>query len=190
MARKVRSIRTPEFKARVALAAVQGQQTTAQLATLHGVHGVLPPIPESTENLARCARSTRSIWRTRVTVRGASRRCWRRGSGGESQACAAADAADEHRRCDAEAEPVAAASGSSGFAYLLRRYHPDQALGARTSRGPIFDRIDCICRIKTALCRRIFDGDQSSEPSEELRNRVIKSRETQRNRFEYQRHSI
>ena len=41
MARKVRSIRTPEFKAKVALAAVQGQQTAAQMATLHGVH----PIP-------------------------------------------------------------------------------------------------------------------------------------------------
>ena len=38
MARKVRSIRTPEFKAKVALAAYLGQQTTAQLATLHGVH--------------------------------------------------------------------------------------------------------------------------------------------------------
>jgi site-specific DNA recombinase len=32
MARKVRSIRTPELKAKVALAAVQGQQTTAQLS--------------------------------------------------------------------------------------------------------------------------------------------------------------
>ena len=40
MARKVRSIRTAEFKARVALAAVQGQQTTAQLATVHGVHPI------------------------------------------------------------------------------------------------------------------------------------------------------
>jgi transposase-like protein len=40
MARKVRTIRTPEFKARVALAAVQGQQTTAQLASLHGVHPI------------------------------------------------------------------------------------------------------------------------------------------------------
>ena len=40
MARKVRTIRTPEFKAKVALAAVQGQQTTAQLATLHGVHPI------------------------------------------------------------------------------------------------------------------------------------------------------
>ena len=40
MARKVRSIRTSEFKAKVALAAIQGQQTTAQLATLHGVHPI------------------------------------------------------------------------------------------------------------------------------------------------------
>lgn len=40
MARKVRRLRTAEFKARVALAAVQGQQTTAQLATLHGVHPI------------------------------------------------------------------------------------------------------------------------------------------------------
>ena len=40
MARKVRSIRTPEFKAKVALAAVQSQQTTAQLARLHGVHPI------------------------------------------------------------------------------------------------------------------------------------------------------
>ena len=40
MARKVRSIRTPEFKAKVALAAVQGQQTVSQLATLHGVHPI------------------------------------------------------------------------------------------------------------------------------------------------------
>jgi len=40
MARKVRSIRTPEFKAKVALAAVHAQQTTAQLATLHGVHPI------------------------------------------------------------------------------------------------------------------------------------------------------
>ena len=40
MARKVRTMRTPEFKARVAVAAVQGQQTTAQLATLHGVHPI------------------------------------------------------------------------------------------------------------------------------------------------------
>ena len=40
MARKVRSIRTAEFKAKVALAAVQSQQTVAQLATLHGVHPI------------------------------------------------------------------------------------------------------------------------------------------------------
>jgi len=40
MARKVRSIRTPEFKAKVALAAVQAQQTVSQLATLHGVHPI------------------------------------------------------------------------------------------------------------------------------------------------------
>jgi transposase-like protein len=40
MARKVRSIRTAEFKARVAVASIQGQQTTAQLATLHGVHPI------------------------------------------------------------------------------------------------------------------------------------------------------
>jgi transposase-like protein len=40
MARKVRTIRTPEFKAKVALAAVQGQQTTAQLASLHGAHPI------------------------------------------------------------------------------------------------------------------------------------------------------
>ena len=40
MARKVRTIRTAEFKARVALAAIQGQQSTAQLATLHGVHPI------------------------------------------------------------------------------------------------------------------------------------------------------
>jgi transposase-like protein len=40
MARKVRTIRTAEFKAKVALASVQGQQTTAQLATLHGVHPI------------------------------------------------------------------------------------------------------------------------------------------------------
>jgi transposase-like protein len=40
MARKVRTIRTPEFKAKVALSAVQGQQTTAQLASLHGVHPI------------------------------------------------------------------------------------------------------------------------------------------------------
>ncbi len=40
MARKVRTNRSPEFKAKVALAAVGSQQTTAQLATLHGVHPI------------------------------------------------------------------------------------------------------------------------------------------------------
>ena len=40
MTRKVRTIRTPEFKAKVALAAVHGQQSTAQLATMHGVHPI------------------------------------------------------------------------------------------------------------------------------------------------------
>ena len=40
MTRKVRRIRTPEFKAKVALAAVQGQQTAAQLASLHGAHPI------------------------------------------------------------------------------------------------------------------------------------------------------
>ncbi len=40
MARKTRTNRSPEFKAKVALAAVQSQQTTAQLATLHGVHPI------------------------------------------------------------------------------------------------------------------------------------------------------
>ena len=40
MARKTRTKRSPEFKAKVALAAVQSQQTTAQLATLHGVHPI------------------------------------------------------------------------------------------------------------------------------------------------------
>jgi transposase-like protein len=40
MARKSRTNRTPEFKAKVALAAVGGHQTTAQLATLHGVHPI------------------------------------------------------------------------------------------------------------------------------------------------------
>ena len=40
MARKARTIRTAEFKARVALAAIQGQQSPAQLATLHGVHPI------------------------------------------------------------------------------------------------------------------------------------------------------
>jgi len=32
--------RSPEFKAKVALAAAQGQQTAAQLATLYGVHPI------------------------------------------------------------------------------------------------------------------------------------------------------
>jgi putative transposase len=40
MARKVRSIRTAEFKAKVALAAVGSSQTTAQLAAVHGVHPI------------------------------------------------------------------------------------------------------------------------------------------------------
>ena len=40
MARKVCSIRTAEFKAKVALAAVSSQQTTAQLAAVHGVHPI------------------------------------------------------------------------------------------------------------------------------------------------------
>lgn len=40
MARKVRTVRTAEFKAKVAVAAVQGQHTTAQLASLHGVHPI------------------------------------------------------------------------------------------------------------------------------------------------------
>ena len=40
MARKARTVRTAEFKARVALAAIEGQQSTAQLATLHGVHPI------------------------------------------------------------------------------------------------------------------------------------------------------
>ena len=40
MARKVRSIRTAEFKAKVALAAVSSQQSTAQLAAVHGVHPI------------------------------------------------------------------------------------------------------------------------------------------------------
>jgi putative transposase len=40
MARKTRTNRSPDFKGKVALAAVQGQQTTAQLATLHGVHPI------------------------------------------------------------------------------------------------------------------------------------------------------
>jgi transposase-like protein len=40
MARKTRTNRSPEFKAKVALAAIQSQQTTSQLATLHGVHPI------------------------------------------------------------------------------------------------------------------------------------------------------
>lgn len=40
MARKVRSVRTAEFKAKVALAAVGSSQTTAQLAAMHGVHPI------------------------------------------------------------------------------------------------------------------------------------------------------
>jgi transposase-like protein len=40
MARKSRKIRSPEFKAKVALAAIQSQQTIAQLAALHGVHPI------------------------------------------------------------------------------------------------------------------------------------------------------
>jgi putative transposase len=38
MARKVRVNRSPEFKAKVALAAVGERQSVAQLATAHGVH--------------------------------------------------------------------------------------------------------------------------------------------------------
>jgi putative transposase len=40
MARKTRTKRSPEFKAKVALAAVQSQQTVAQLASVHGVHPI------------------------------------------------------------------------------------------------------------------------------------------------------
>ena len=40
MARKTRTNRSPEFKAKVALAALQSQQTTAQLASVHGVHPI------------------------------------------------------------------------------------------------------------------------------------------------------
>jgi transposase-like protein len=40
MARKSRTNRSPELKAKVALAAVQGTHTAAQLASLHGVHPV------------------------------------------------------------------------------------------------------------------------------------------------------
>ena len=40
MVRKSRTNRSPELKAKVALAAVQGTHTAAQLASLHGVHPV------------------------------------------------------------------------------------------------------------------------------------------------------
>jgi len=40
MARKTRTNRSPEFKAKVALAALQSQQTVAQLASVHGVHPI------------------------------------------------------------------------------------------------------------------------------------------------------
>ena len=40
MARRPRTNRSPEFKAKVALAATQSQQTMAQSATLHGVHPI------------------------------------------------------------------------------------------------------------------------------------------------------
>ena len=40
MARKSRTNRSPELKAKVALAAVQGRHIVAQLASLHGVHPV------------------------------------------------------------------------------------------------------------------------------------------------------
>jgi transposase-like protein len=40
MARKARMNRSPEFKAKVALAAVVGQQTASQLATLYSVHPI------------------------------------------------------------------------------------------------------------------------------------------------------
>jgi len=40
IARKSRTNRSPELKAKVALAAVQGAHTAAQLASLHGVHPV------------------------------------------------------------------------------------------------------------------------------------------------------
>lgn len=40
MARKTRTNRSPEFKAKVALASLQSQQTMAQLATVHGVHPI------------------------------------------------------------------------------------------------------------------------------------------------------
>jgi len=38
MARKTRTNRSPEFKAKVALAAVQDRQSASQLATLYSVH--------------------------------------------------------------------------------------------------------------------------------------------------------
>jgi transposase-like protein len=37
MPRKVRTTRTPDTKAKVALAAIQGNQTLAQIASVHGV---------------------------------------------------------------------------------------------------------------------------------------------------------
>ena len=40
MARKTRTIRSSEFKAKVALAALQSQQSTAQHASMHGVHPI------------------------------------------------------------------------------------------------------------------------------------------------------
>jgi putative transposase len=40
MARKTRTNRSPEFKAKVAVAALQSQQSTGQLASLHGVHPI------------------------------------------------------------------------------------------------------------------------------------------------------
>ena len=38
MARKSRTNRSPEFKAKVALSSLQGRQTVQQLATVYGVH--------------------------------------------------------------------------------------------------------------------------------------------------------
>jgi len=40
MARKVRTVRSAEFKAKVALAAIEGRHTVAQLASIHGVHPI------------------------------------------------------------------------------------------------------------------------------------------------------
>jgi transposase-like protein len=40
MARKTRTIRSPEFKAKVALAALQSQQPLSQLSAIHGVHPI------------------------------------------------------------------------------------------------------------------------------------------------------